>query len=494
MTDNTERDTVRVRFAPSPTGMLHVGGARTALFNWLFARHCGGTFILRIEDTDRARYDARALEDIAASLRWLGLDWDEGYQVGGPCGPYVQSERTALYQQHAQQLLDSGHAYKCYCTPERLEAVRAQQQRDGTAPGYDRRCRELATDECARLDAAGTPFVVRFKMPRDGATTFTDLIRGEIAYPNVQQDDFVLLKTDGFPTYHLANIVDDHLMRITHVLRGDEWIPSTPKHVQLYAAFGWRPPVFAHLPVILAPGGGKLSKRHGAAAVCEYRALGYLPDALVNFLALLGWAVSSDTEIVPRDQMVREFALEKINNTGAQFDHEKLNWMNGAYMRQVPLDAFVPLALPFLAAAGLLRGDEDPARLRLILKLEQERVRVLSELPQACDFFFKDTIEYEPQAVKKVLHKAGVREQLPALRDLLTGVPDAQFTPAHLEQVVQAYIAESGQPLKHVVHPLRVAVTGRAASPGIFETLVGIGKPRVLQRLTHTIEHLCSAM
>jgi len=484
---------IRVRFAPSPTGMLHVGGARTALFNWLFARHCGGTFILRIEDTDRARFDARALDDITASLRWLGLPWDEGYEVGGPCGPYVQSERTALYRQHAQQLLDSGHAYKCYCTPERLAAARDQQQRDGSAPGYDRACRELGADARAALDAAGAPCVIRFRMPLDGATTFADAIRGDISYPNAQQDDFVLLKSDGFPTYHLANIVDDHLMQISHVLRGDEWIPSTPKHVQLYAAFGWQPPVFAHLPVILAPGGGKLSKRHGAAAVCEYRALGYLPDALVNFLALLGWAVSSDNEIVPRAQMVKEFTIEGINKTGAQFDHEKLNWMNGAYIRQLPLAEFIQAATPFLTNAGVLKGDEDRAHVAQVLQLMQERVHLLADAPSACGFFFADTLDYDPQAVKKVLQKEGVRAHLQAVRDVLAGVPDDQFDAAHLEAVLQAYLTRSGQPLKNVVHPLRVAVTGRAASPGIFETLVAIGKTRVVQRLTHAVEHLCSA-
>ena len=485
-------DTIRVRFAPSPTGMLHVGGARTALFNWLFARHCGGAFIVRIEDTDRARFDARALDDITASLRWLGLQWDEGYEVGGPCGPYVQSERSALYLRHAQQLLDSGHAYKCYCTPDQLAAAREQQQRDGSAPGYDRACRDLSPDARAAHDAAGTPCVIRFRMPLTGATTFTDAIRGVISYPNAQQDDFVLLKSDGFPTYHLANIVDDHLMRISHVLRGDEWIPSTPKHVQLYAAFGWQPPVFAHLPVILAPGGGKLSKRHGAAAVCEYRARGYLPDALVNFLALLGWAVSSDNEIVPRAQMIKEFTLEGINKTGAQFDHEKLNWMNGAYIRQLPLAEFIREVTPFLTAAGVLTGDEDHVRVAQVLQMEQARVHLLSDAPAACAFFFADPLEYEPQAVKKILQKAGTRAHLQAVHDLLAGVPSDQFDAAHLETLLQEYLTRSGQPLKNIVHPLRVAVTGRSASPGIFETLVGIGQARVVQRLAYAVEHLCN--
>ncbi|NLF39663.1 glutamate--tRNA ligase [bacterium] len=482
--------TPRVRFAPSPTGMLHVGGARTALFNWLFARHTGGTFILRIEDTDRARFNPDALADLTESLRWLGLDWDEGPEAGGPHAPYFQSERTELYRRYAQQLVDQGHAYKCFCTSERLEQMRKAQE--GTSQsGYDKRCRTLDAGERARLEASGAPFVIRFAVPPDGATVFTDLIRGGISYPNAQQDDFVLLKSDGFPTYHLANVVDDHLMEITHVMRGEEWIPSTPKHVLLYERFGWAPPVFAHLPVILAPGGGKLSKRHGAAAVSEYRAMGYLPEALVNFLALLGWAVSGDEEIVPRERMIAGFEIERINKTSAQFNRDKLDWMNGQYIRQCDPARLIALCRPLLEQAGLLGPEVTDERLRFVMKLAQERMQALPDCIEQSRCFLADDIPYDDAAVQKFLRKEGVRENLEALRRRFAAVEP--FEPKALEECVTAYLEESGQPLKKVVHPLRVAVTGRAASPGIYETLCGIGRERVLRRLDHVITRECAA-
>lgn len=479
---------VRVRFAPSPTGYLHVGGARTALFNWLFARHTKGTFILRIEDTDRTRYDANALHDIMDSLRWLGLNWDEGPDVGGPHAPYFQSQRVELYQHYARQLVDSGHAYFCFCTPERLETLRAQQ---GAQTGYDRHCRDLPPDVVARHLSAGTPYVIRFKMPLDGVTEFEDLIRGPISYPNTQQDDFVLLKSDGFPTYHLANVVDDHLMRISHVLRGEEWIPSTPKHVQLYQAFGWSPPVFAHLPVILAPGGGKLSKRHGAAAVHEYRAMGYVPDALVNFLALLGWSVAPDREIASRDEMIREFSLEKVNKTAAQFNHDKLKWMNSVYIRSMPVEQLCNLVWPFLRNVGLVTDDTSPQNILPALKLVQERMHLLTDAAPQLQCFLSDAIHYDPAAVKKFLAHPEVAPHLRALLQRFQEIPENDFNPSCLEKVISSYIAESGQSLKHVVHPLRVAVTGSAASPGIFETLSCIGKQRTVARLAYALEHFC---
>ena len=281
---------IRVRFAPSPTGYLHVGGARSALFNYLFARRHGGVFILRIEDTDRGRYVEGAVEEIVASLRWLGLDWDEGPDIGGPVGPYAQSERTQLYREHARRLIEGGNAYRCFCTAERLTALREEQEKNKLPLGYDRKCRDLPRADIERLLAGNAPHVIRLKIPAGRTITFTDEIRGSIEYQSDVLDDIVLIKSDGFPTYHMANVVDDHLMGITQVLRGDEWIASTPRHVLLYEAFGWTPPVFAHLPVILAPDGKKLSKRKGAASVMDYKRAGYLPEALFNFLALLGWS------------------------------------------------------------------------------------------------------------------------------------------------------------------------------------------------------------
>ncbi|MBU1878275.1 MAG: glutamate--tRNA ligase, partial [Chloroflexi bacterium] len=305
---------VRVRFAPSPTGSPHVGNIRSALFTWLYARHTGGKFILRVEDTDQKRESATGLQDILDSLSWLGLNWDEGPDVGGPYGPYIQSQRLELYQKYAQQLLDSGHAYRCYCTPERLTALRQEQiKRKDSHVGYDRHCRFLSDAERAELEASGAPSVIRLAVPLEGQTSFHDLIHGDIAIDNALVDDQVLLKTDGFPTYHLAVVVDDHHMRISHVTRGEEWLPSAPKHILLYDAFGWTPPVFCHLPRVLGPDHKKLGKRHGATSVLAFRDMGYLPEALLNFLALVGWSYDDQTEIFSREELIRVFSLDKIS-------------------------------------------------------------------------------------------------------------------------------------------------------------------------------------
>jgi len=480
---------VRVRFAPSPTGLLHIGGARTALFNWLFARKNKGTFILRIEDTDRTRFSPEAVDDLVASLKWLGLDWDEGIEKGGDFGPYVQSERVALYKKYAEQLVAEGKAYKCYCTAERLKEMREQRQKEGKS-GYDRRCRNLTESEREELEKSGAPFVIRFAMPTEGATRFSDAIRGEIVYPNEGQDDFVILKSDGFPTYHLANVVDDSLMKISHVLRGEEWIPSTPKHICLYESFGWQPPVFAHLPVILAHGGGKLSKRHGAAAVTEYREMGYLPEALVNFLALLGGSVSSDNEVVPLQQLIDDFELKKVSMNGAQFDREKLDWMNGVYIRDLPLDELVERVKPIMEAGGIIDDSTSEEKIKTVVALLQPRMKKLTEVVDSAKYFFVDEIDYEEKAVRKFVTKEDVKENLIELKEALAEVPEEKFIPEVLEKVVADYLEESEQPMKKVVHPLRVAVTGRSASPGMFETLAAIGKEKVLKRGDYTINNL----
>ncbi len=468
--------------------MLHIGGARTALFNWLLAKSLGGKFILRIEDTDRNRFDPKALADITKSLEWLGLEWDEGPGKGGDSGPYLQSERKDIYEKYVNELLEKGMAYKCFCTPERLDEMRKEQQKEGKGTAYDRRCRNLTEDEVKELESRGGTFVVRFKMPPEGNTKFNDAIRGEISYPNDRQDDFVIMKTDGFPTYHLASVVDDHLMKISHVLRGEEWIPSTPKHICLYEAFGWEPPVFAHMSLILAPGGGKLSKRHGAAAVAEYRELGYLPETMVNFLALLGWAVSSDNEIVPVEQLIKEFKLEKMNKTASQFDKEKLDWMNGVYIRKLSIEELAELAKPRLEAAGISWESEE--KLRYVLSLLKERLHLLSEVADSSYYFFSDEINYDEKAVNKFLKKEGVKENLSDLEKLFSEVEEQDFKEKKLEDIVRKYIEENEKPVKKVMNPLRIAVTGRSASPGIFEVLEAIGKEKVLKRLKYTIENL----
>ena len=358
---------VRVRFAPSPTGYPHIGNIRTALFNWLFARHSRGTFVLRIEDTDQTRKVEGALDSILDALRWLGLDWDEGPEKGGPYGPYFQSERVDLYAKHAQQLVESGRAYKCYCPPERLAAMRDEMaERKESMRSYDRHCRDLPPEEQARLESGGTVPVVRFKVPLEGRTTFHDLVRGDITFDNGELDDLVLLKSDGYPTYHLANVVDDHVMEISHVMRADEWLSSTPRHVLLYEAFGWQPPLFAHLPMILGPDKAKLSKRHGATAVTEFQEAGYLPPAMLNFMALLGWSLDDKTELFTAEELVRHFSIERIGTTAAVFSHDKLTWMNGVYIRGMGVEELADLLVPFLArdlpraaAAVTLRTNAD---------------------------------------------------------------------------------------------------------------------------------------
>ena len=479
----------RVRFAPSPTGMLHLGGARTALFNYLFARRWGGDFLLRIEDTDRARFQEEALEDITKSLQWLGLQWDEGVLKGGECGPYFQSERLDIYKKYVDELLKSGHAYKCYCSEEELAAQRKEaEEKKLPVQGYDGHCSRLTPEEIAKYEAEGRVPTVRFKMPKEGVTVFTDAIRGEVSYQNDQQTDFIILKADGYPTYHLANIVDDHLMGITHVMRGDEWISSTPKHICLYNAFGWEPPVFAHLPVILKPGGGgKLSKRDGDVSVFQYRDKGYLPEALVNFLALLGWAYSETQEIVTVDEMIKAFSLDHINKAGAQFHVEKLNWMNGEYIRKLTVEDLTERCWPYLVGAGLVKEDRDKSSLHYIMSLLQPRLVLLTDVVDMISYFLKDEIEYNEADVRKILRKEGVRENLAALRPVLA---ENDFTPESLNEAIHAFMAANELSPKKVMQPLRVAVTGRSCSPGMFETLYALGKEKALKRLDYAVSSL----
>src|SRR5438105_4736137 len=340
--------TTRLRYAPSPTGFQHIGGFRTALFSWLYARHCGGQFILRIEDTDVARTLEGSVDNLIEGLNWLGIDIDEGPVVGGPFGPYYQTQRKALYQQYAHQLIASGHAYRCYCTPERLAEMRKEQEAQHLPPRYDRRCRYLSPEERAANDAAGIPWVVRFAMPLEGETIVHDELHGDIVFKNVDIDDTVLLKSDGLPTYHLGNVIDDHLMGITHVLRGDEWIASAPRHVQVYKALGWEMPLFYHVPQVLGKDKKKLSKRHNAPAWTELWREGFLPEAVFNFLALIGWSYDDKTEFFTREELIRAFTLDRVGIAGGIYDPEKLAWMNGVYIRKLPLDELTHRTLPYL--------------------------------------------------------------------------------------------------------------------------------------------------
>jgi len=465
-----------------------VGGARTALFNWLFARHHNGVFILRIEDTDRTRFVPEALEDIMEGLRWLGLEWDEGPEVGGDYGPYFQSQRLDIYQEHARKLVESGHAYYCYCSPERLARIREEQRRRGEPDvGYDRHCRYLTAKQRADYEAQGIVPVVRLKVPLEGQTTFHDVLHGDITVDNARLDDLVLLKSDGYPTYHLANVVDDHLMEISHIMRADEWLPSVPKHVLLYRAFGWEPPIFAHLPIILAPGGrGKLSKRHGAVSVLEFRRQGYLPEAMVNFLALVGWAYDDRTELFTRQELIERFSLEGVSKSPAAFSYDKLDWMNGVYIRMLPPDDLARRLMPFLERAGLAA---DLPTVQRLIPLIQERLKKLSDAVEWVDFVFVDRISYEPSLL--VGKKMTAAESLAALRrarETLAALPD--FEEETLEKALRALVEELGLKAGQLFGIIRVAVTGKKVAPPLFGTLSVLGREQALKRMDQALETL----
>ena len=475
-------DEVRVRYAPSPTGDPHVGNLRTALFNWLFARRYGGKFILRVEDTDRERYVQGALDAILNSLRWLDLNWDEGPDVDGPYGPYVQSQRLEIYQAAAQELIDKGHAYHCYCSRERLEQLR-RRQREKLAPGYDRRCRDLAPGELQKHEGQGIAPVVRFKMPLSGETEVDDLIRGEVTWQNELLDDYIILKSDGYPTYHLANVVDDHLMGITHVLRAEEWLPSTPRHLQLYGALGYDQPHFAHLPMILGPDRAKLSKRQGASSILEYRELGFLPEAMVNFMALLGWSLDDRTDVMSRDVLVEHFSLERIGKAGAIFDREKLLWMNGYYIRQLSHEDLAERVLPFLKG-GLAPGTDDVDReyVARIVPLVRERIKTLGEAAELTDYFFRDDIEVDPALV--IQKGMDSDATVGALRRALEVLGAAEtFDAQSVEELLREAGSELGILARQFFGALRVATTGRNASPPLFETMEVLGRKRCIERI-----------
>jgi len=494
---------IRVRYAPSPTGYLHAGGARSCLFNWLFARHHHGTFILRIEDTDRTRYYKSSLADIVESLRWLGLDWDEGPEVGGPYGPYLQSERLPLYQQYARELIDSGHAYKCYCSQDRLRSLRegqkatalgGGQEARGQHIGYDRHCRELTARQKAELESSGIVPVVRLKVPLDGQTCFHDLIRGKICMQNDQMDDFVLLKSDGYPTYHLANVVDDHAMEISHIMRADEWIPSTPRHVIMYSAFGWTPPLYAHLPVILSPTGqGKMSKRKLTGAdgreynvrVREFRSAGYLPEAMFNFLALVGWAYDGKTEMLTREQIVAAFDLDHVSKSPARFTYDKLDWMNGMYIRQLDVDDLAKRLEPFFASAGV---EVDAETVRRMTPLIRERMVKLTDCVGLTDFFFVNELHYDPQLlIQKGMTADQARQVLTDSHELLR---TTEFVETALEPVPRARTEQMGLKARQFFGTLRIAVTGREVAPPLFGTMEILGRDKVLARIARARELL----
>jgi glutamyl-tRNA synthetase len=475
--------TIRVRFAPSPTGYLHVGGARTALFNWLFARRAGGAFVLRIEDTDAERSSWEMVQGIVDGLRWLGLDWDEGPDTGGPHAPYFQSQRLHRHRAMAERLVADGRAYFCYCSAETLQAKRQAAEAAGGGWMYDRTCRGLGADEIARLEAAAAPRAVRFLVP-EGVTAFDDQVHGEIRFENTNVEDFVVLRSDGQPTYHLSVVADDIDMAITHVIRGDDHISNTPKHVLLYQALGQPVPAFAHVPLILGTDKKRLSKRHGATSVTEYQRMGFLPEAMVNFLALLGWSPGDDRELLTRDDLVAAFALDKISGGNAVFNPEKLDWMNQQYIMGRSAEALAELLRPLVAGAGLWREDfagSLRAWFVALVALFQPRLTRLTAFVEEARPFLSDAYDADGAAVSKHLAKPELAGPLDALMRACEQLPS--FDKVALETALRSTAEHHGLKAGALIHATRVAVTGRAVSPGLFEVLELLGRDRVLRRL-----------
>ena len=483
---------VRVRYAPSPTGEPHVGNIRTALFDWLFARNKGGDFIVRVEDTDQARRVEGAIELQKESLQWLGLDWDEGLGEKGESGPYVQSERLDYYENAVSRLLTIGAAYKCFCTSERLESLRQiQKQQKLSRLGYDGKCRSLKKEKLQKMESESIPFVVRFLMPDEGISQIDDLVRGIIEFDNDLVEDFVILKADGFPTYHLASVVDDHHMGITHVFRGEEWVSSIPRHVQIYRAFDWETPIYAHLPTILAPDKTKLSKRHGATSVLEYKERGYLPDAVVNFLSLLGWSLDGETEIISRDDLVGHFNPLRINAAGAVFDIEKLDWMNGYYIRELSAEELGSELLGFWTQFPPNEFDMIPTLENAVevARLVRERLKTLSDAAPLVSFIFKNEIAYTPeeliqkgmddQQTHNLLIKA---REIISLRDIVT----ADEIESDLRKLAGDLDVKVGQ----LLGTIRLATSGQRVSPPLFGSLEILGRDRVVVLLDKAIEML----
>ncbi len=474
----------RVRFAPSPTGYLHVGGARTALFNWLFARRLGGVFVLRIEDTDLQRSSQDMVEGILDGLRWLGLEWDEGPGIGGEFGPYVQSERLDRHRAMAQRLVAQGHAYYCYCTAGALKAKRDAAEKAGSAWRYDRTCSALTPEDIAERERDKTPRVVRFRVP-EGPTRFDDLVHGRIEFDGANIEDFVLLRSDGQPTYQLSVVSDDVEMKITHVVRGDDHISNTPKQILLYRAAGADEPKFAHVPLILGPDKKRLSKRHGATSVTEYAAQGYLPEAMVNFLSLLGWSPGTDQELFTRDALVGAFALEGISGGNAVFNTGKLDWFNQQHIMRLAPDELAVRVKPWLEAAALWRDDylgDRHAWFFAVLELLRPRAKRLGDFAAQGALFFSDAMEYDAAAVDKHLRAPGMDAHLAAI-DASLGALET-FDPVSTEAALRAIADARGVKAGVLIHAVRVAVTGNVVSPGLFEVLALLGRDRVRTRLS----------
>jgi glutamyl-tRNA synthetase len=476
---------IRVRFAPSPTGYLHVGGLRTALYNYLFAKHAGGKFILRIEDTDQTRKVEGAVENLIETLKWSGIEYDEGPDCDGGVGPYVQSQRLNIYRSNAQELIKRGQAYYCFCTAERLQEVRQKQMAAKLSTSYDRHCRNISCEEAERRVAAGEQHVIRMKIPLEGDLSFDDVIRGTVTISYSMIDDQVLIKSDGFPTYHLAVVVDDHLMGITHIIRGEEWLPSVPKHILLYKYFGWELPVLAHLPLLLNPDKSKLSKRQGDVAVEEYRAKGYLKEAIVNFIAFLGWNPGDEREIFLLQDLVKEFTLERVGKAGAVFNIEKLNWLNQQHLKLKSNEELAQLILPSVPPD--LAATVDHQYLLNVVGLLKERLNFPKDFVEMSAYFFRDPISFDTEGRKKYWEEDTER-QLQQLADRLE--PLADFSHSSLEAALRQLAEDLKIKTTKLIHPSRLALSGRTIGPGLFEMMELLGNETVVRRLRQAGEKI----
>lgn len=477
---------VRVRFAPSPTGYLHVGGLRTALYNFLFARKNNGKFILRIEDTDRNRYVEGAVENLIAALKWAGLQYDEGPDIGGPFGPYMQSHRLDIYKRYAEDLIKNGKAYYCFCTPERLEALREEQQKQKLPQAkYDKHCLHLGKSEIEKKLSEGIPKVIRLNVEPNQKIEFDDIIREHVEFESNNVDDQVLIKSDGYPTYHLANVVDDHLMQITHVIRGEEWLSSTPKHVLLYDAFGWERPYFAHLPLLLNPDRSKLSKRQGDVAVEDYRDKGYLKEALINFVALLGWNAGDDKEFYYIDELIEKFSLERVNKAGAVFDLQKLNWLNAEHLRKKTNSELLSLLKNEIAKSEFSNKSISDEKLLMIIEAMKERVTFVKDFIYNCLYFYVTPQDYDQKAIEK-----NWKEDSPQLLKSLAAEfsklenPTKEDYEKALVKVAEQFNVGKGK----IIHPLRLAVSGQSTGPGMYDILYILGRDEVINRIYKAIE------
>ncbi len=487
-----ENPNIRVRFAPSPTGVLHIGSARTALFNYLFAKHTGGTFILRVEDTDRTRSTIESENNIIAGMKWLGLDWDEGPDVGGPFGHYRQMERLDIYKKYAQKLLLENKAYHCFCKPDELEKEREAQMKEGIAPRYSRKCKNISKDEAEKLIAQNAPHVIRFAI-EPKKIIVNDLIRGQVEFDSSLFGDFVMVKSDGVPIFIFSNVVDDIEMKISHVIRGEDHLSNTPKQILVYEALGETPPQFAHIPMILGPDKSKLSKRHGATSIDDYKNQGFLADAIVNFISLLGWNPGTDQEIFTREDLIKQFSVERVQKSGAVFNIEKLKWLNGNYIRNLKIDELIQLCIPYLQEASLMvlaPSEQELAGLEKVIPLEQSRIQTISEISSHIDYFFK-----EPQIDQKILipKKGNIDTTKLALNkssEFFNTIVEADFEASKLKDIWYKFCEQNNFKPIEVLWPMRAAFTGKEASAGAFEIMEILGKEKCVERINRAISVL----